>query len=194
MSKKKGYEEPLQISEGDVVRFRFPYSSNDSDKKIRVSEVRERYGTTAPLIIGKEVLTGEREMIDQSYAIEIVSRCPAFPRRQPRNVFRGARYNVHFEGADLVSGDIEMLAIWALGRLPFQLLRPIDPDLVKELFLKTKPGCVEGSYGYYTVRKKHFVPWVRQNAYRMLCTTEKANAAALLEEEKDDLLWQDFLD
>jgi len=191
----------LHVRFGDVVRAYF----NDSSIRpqqifVRVDEVRERfdeyYGErSAPLIIGRNVATGEWEHFDQYYVVEIVSRIPA--SMVPKiNVFRGVKTLVHHPKKGVAVGSLLMLAVEVLGRLDMKFTRPIDEVRLRKLFAKSGTGVIENWHGAYTVRTKQFSRWARQNAYRILtptavlvkeATTKKARDYQMIGDDMDAL-------
>ncbi len=172
----------ISVGEDDVVEAYFPHVfSSPGTRTIRVTEVRARYGfhggyRQAPLVIGINVATGEQDMFDQSFVTRIVERCPTFPRRAPRNIFRRASKSPVYGRNGYMQGELTMMVSAVLSHLAIEISRPIDDDLLDKLFEKSRPGVIEGRHGFYLVHSKPFKRWVRQNVHRFLSTIKQLNA------------------
>lgn len=179
--------EYVRVGVGDVVRVDFDFRPVDGFTA-RITEILRNFGGQPPRLRGVNVATGEETYFDNSYVVEVVKRSlPRGPYNQIAGSVKDAMARVQMKGP-LWSGFLVDMAVIAVGQLPFAIDRPIDDKRLTELFRKEQRGVVRGSFyhpphTFFTVRKKAFKTWIRQNWSRILVTVAECEEAAREEEE-----------
>lgn len=172
----------LAVAVGDLVLIQF----EGKNKELRITEIERRYGKSRngtrkqnPLIIGVNLETSKKEHFDAGFVTKILGRREGKTVHPKKNHFQLESPLGSFEQrGNRWIGTLTALVVHALGKLPYELDRPLHEGRVRRLYEKSALGKKlrnEDQY-YEEVDGRLFMRWVAKNYTRLIMSSKEYHA------------------